>query len=76
MRCSSLPFSFFLGWSFPGIKGYSGWLVFGFVIGRLIGVQHPPSEIEEPLDVNRQVLGWIALTIFIISFSLNPIELK
>jgi membrane-associated protease RseP (regulator of RpoE activity) len=67
---------FLVSWSFPGIKGYSGWLVFGFVLGRFIGVQHPPSEIEEPLDFNRQLLGWIALLIFIISFSPNPIELK
>lgn len=69
-------FQFLLSWSFPGIKGYSGWLVFGFVLGRLIGVQHPQSEIEEPLDTNRQLLGWIALIIFVISFSPNPIELK
>lgn len=67
---------FLLSWSFPGIKGYSGWLIFGFVLGRLIGIQHPPSEIEEPLDTNRQVLGWLALVVFIISFSPNPIELK
>ncbi|MCK6618595.1 MAG: site-2 protease family protein [Cyclobacteriaceae bacterium] len=67
---------FLLSWSFPHTQGYSGWLVFGFVLGRFIGVQHPPSEIEEPLDTNRQVLGWLALIIFIISFSPNPIELK
>ncbi len=67
---------FLLSWNYPDIKGYSGWLLFGFVIGRLIGVQHPPSEIEEPLDRNRQILGWIALIIFVISFSPNPIALK
>ena len=57
---------------FPTVKGYSGWLVFGFVIGRFIGVYHPPSPIEQPLDLKRRVLGWLALFIFIISFSPVP----
>lgn len=58
---------------FPGVKGYSGWLFFAFVIGRFIGVQHPPSDIEEPLDAKRIVLGWIALLIFVLCFSPAPI---
>jgi hypothetical protein len=69
-------FQFLLAWLYPGIRGYSGWLVFGFVLGRFIGIQHPRSEIEEPLDQNRQILGWLALLIFIICFSPNPIEIK
>jgi hypothetical protein len=55
--------------------GYSGWLVFGFILGRFLGIQHPPSEIEEPLDTKRKILGWIAVIIFIICFVPNPIEL-
>jgi membrane-associated protease RseP (regulator of RpoE activity) len=59
----------------PGIHGYSGWLVFAFILGRFIGISHPPSRIEEPLSVGRQVLGWIAVAIFIISFSPAPIDM-
>lgn len=59
---------------FPGITGYPGWLLFVFIIGRFIGVQHPPSEIEEPLDSNRVMLGWFALFIFVITFAPNPLE--
>ena len=59
--------------SIPGIKGYGGWLLFAFIIGRYLGVYHPPSEIEEPLTTNRKILGWIALAIFILSFSPQPI---
>ncbi len=66
---------FMLSWLDPTMEGYTGWLLFAFIIGRLAGVEHPPSEIEEPLDVNRQVLGWIALIIFVICFSPNPIEM-
>jgi len=61
---------------FPGLQGYSGWLLFVFIIGRFIGVQHPPSEIEEPLDAKRVILGWIALLIFVISFSPAPFIIK
>ncbi|MEK6781580.1 MAG: site-2 protease family protein [Bacteroidota bacterium] len=57
------------------VQGYSGWLLFVFIIGRFIGIAHPPSEIEEPLSIERKVLGWIALAIFVISFTPNPIEI-
>ncbi|MGK7393840.1 MAG: site-2 protease family protein [Candidatus Cyclobacteriaceae bacterium M3_2C_046] len=55
----------------PGIKGYEGWLLFAFLIGRFLGVYHPPALLDEPLDWKRKLLGWIALIIFIISFSPN-----
>lgn len=61
---------------FPGIKGYEGWLLFAFIVGRFIGVEHPPSEIEQPLDSNRVILGWIALLIFALCFSPAPIEME
>ena len=61
---------------FPTARGYSGWLVYIFILGRFIGIKHPPSEIEEPLDTKRIILGWIALFIFAICFSPAPIEIK
>lgn len=61
---------------YPSVQGYSGWLLFGFVVGRFLGIQHPPTEIEEPLDDKRMILGWLAVFIFIISFTPNPIELR
>lgn len=64
---------FFIAWLKPTWEGYQGWLVFAFLIGRFLGVHHPEALDESPLDVNRQVLGWIALVIFIISFSPVPI---
>jgi membrane-associated protease RseP (regulator of RpoE activity) len=64
-----------VGWLFPKATGYSGWLFFVFIVGRAIGIQHPPSEIEEPLDTKRVILGWIALIIFVISFSPAPIQI-
>jgi membrane-associated protease RseP (regulator of RpoE activity) len=58
----------------PQVEGYYGWLLFGLLIGRFIGVQHPPSEIEQPLDAKRIILGWLALLVFILCFSLAPIR--
>jgi membrane-associated protease RseP (regulator of RpoE activity) len=59
---------------FPHWQGSWGWLLFGFVIGRFVGIPHPPAEIEEPLDPARQALGWIALLILILSFSPDPLS--
>ncbi|MDH4059000.1 MAG: site-2 protease family protein, partial [Cyclobacteriaceae bacterium] len=67
---------FIWAWISPGITGYSGWLLFGLIIGRMAGVHHPQATIEEPLDTNRQILGWLALLIFVICFSPNPIEMQ
>lgn len=59
----------------PGIKGYEGWLLFAFVLGRFLGVEHPPSDIEHPLNRGRVILGWIALLVFILCFSPAPIRM-
>ena len=58
---------------FPGTEGYNGWFIFILILGRYLRVQHPPALVQEPLTLTRQVLGWLALIIFIISFSLRPL---
>ena len=64
---------FLLALVLPGVEGFQGWLIFGLLIGRFLGVYHPKSPVEEPLDFKRQVLGWLTLIIFIISFSPAPL---
>ena len=56
----------------PEIDGYSGFLPFIFILGRFLGVKHPDTEENEPLDLPRIILGIFALIIFIISFSPRP----
>ena len=56
----------------PEVEGYAGFLVFVFLIGRFLGIYHPKTELEEPLDMKRQVLGWLALLIFVLCFSPRP----
>ena len=63
-----------MAWFFPKITGYSGWLLFAILIGRLMPVEHPPTEIEEPLTLGRKILGWVALLIFILCWTPNPVD--
>lgn len=60
---------------FPMAEGYNGWLVFGFVLGRFLGVYHPPALYDEPLDRKRQVLGWVALVVFVLCFTPYPLSI-
>ncbi len=57
----------------PNITGYNGWLLFILIVGRYIRVQHPIVEINEPLTPMQNALGWAAIIVFVISFSLKPI---
>ncbi len=59
---------------YTGLTGYPGWLVFGFILGRVLGVYHPPALYEEPLSTGRQILGWLTLGIFILCFTPNPFQ--
>ncbi len=61
-----------VSWVRPDVEGYSGFLAFAFVLGRLLGIYHPETELDEPLDAKRQVLGWIALIVFVLCFSPRP----
>jgi membrane-associated protease RseP (regulator of RpoE activity) len=60
----------------PTVSGDMLWLLLGFLVSRLVGIQHPPSEIELPLDNNRIILGWITLLIFILCFVPMPIRVE
>ncbi len=60
----------------PSIQGYPGWLLFALIIGRVIGVYHPPAYFDQPLSPGRKILGWISLVVFVISFSPAPFTLK
>lgn len=60
----------------PTIEGFHGWLLFAFVIARVLGVSHPRAYIEKPLDMKRKVLGWICLIVFVLCFSPKPFLLE
>lgn len=61
-----------LSWAVPTLEGYPGFFAFILILGRFLGVYHPETELQEPLDTKRKVLGWLALVVFVISFSPKP----
>jgi hypothetical protein len=54
--------------------GYMGWLVWTLLIVYLIRVEHPPVVRPEPLTPTRRILGYAAIAIFILCFSLQPLS--
>lgn len=67
-----LAVQFFLS-SFSGWEGYNGWIFFGVLLGRFVGIQHPTTADDSPLSANRKIVGWIALIVFALCFSPQPI---
>jgi membrane-associated protease RseP (regulator of RpoE activity) len=53
-------------------EGYPGWLLFSFIIGRFLGVYHPRVSDNRPLNPARKILAWMAILVFILSFSPRP----
>jgi hypothetical protein len=51
-------------------------MLFAFLIGRFLGVDHPKVLFDQPLDLKRKIIGWIALIVFIISFTPKPLYLE
>ncbi|MBC6365237.1 site-2 protease family protein [Algoriphagus sp. AK58] len=60
----------------PEWEGYQGWLFFGFLLGRVMGLRHPEVSEGNELDGKRKILGWIAIVIFILCFSPQPFIFK
>jgi membrane-associated protease RseP (regulator of RpoE activity) len=56
----------------PGIQGYSGWLFFAFLVGRILGINHPEVIDGRPLNPKRKLLGWLAILLFILCFTPEP----
>jgi membrane-associated protease RseP (regulator of RpoE activity) len=55
--------------------GWSGWLVWAAILFIVIKLDHPQIADPEPLSPNRMIVGWIALAIFVVSFSPSPINI-
>ena len=60
---------------FPGLQGYSGWLLFAFLLGRVMGLEHPEVNGFKELDRNRQLIGWVAIVIFVLCFTPQPFQI-
>lgn len=65
---------FSLALAFPKLQGFPGWLLFAFLIGKFLGVYHPPAMIDKPISTGRKIVGWIAFVVFILSFTPNVLH--
>ncbi len=54
--------------------GYTGWLIWTLLIVFLVRVEHPPVMHAEELTPTRRVLGYVALAIFLLCFSIQPLS--
>ena len=55
-----------------GIIGWSGWLIWAAIL-MVMGTNHPPVIYDWiPLDKKRMTIGWIALAIFVLTFTPVP----
>ncbi len=54
--------------------GYLGWLIWTLLIVFLVRVEHPPVLNEDPLTPRRRLLGYAAIVIFLLCFSLQPLS--
>lgn len=55
--------------------GYTGWFFWCLLIIWLIKVEHPPVVRDEALTPRRRALGWLAIAIFVLCFSLRPLHI-
>ncbi|GAB3224064.1 site-2 protease family protein [Algoriphagus aestuariicola] len=56
----------------PEWDGYQGWLLFAFLLGRVMGLKHPEVSGLRQLDWKRKCIGWLAILIFALCFSPRP----
>jgi len=63
---------YLLAYILPTLEGYQGWLFFGFLLGRMMGIQHPEVTGFRVVSKQRRLLGWLAILVFILCFSPQP----
>ena len=58
-----------------GIAGSAVWAVFAVMAIAIMGISHPPVEDDaEPLDFGRLLVALACVGVFLLCFSLSPIE--
>jgi len=56
-----------------GVLVYEGWIVWAVLL-IMLGFRHPPIVYSDiPLDHKRKIVGWLALAIFVVTFTPIPV---
>jgi membrane-associated protease RseP (regulator of RpoE activity) len=53
--------------------GFFIWFMWSVFLLFLVGIEHPPVMVETPLSPTRRFLGWLAMIVFILCISPNPV---
>ncbi len=53
--------------------GYSGWLLWCFLLIFFVRIDHPPVLTQERLTHGRRLIGILSLVIFLLCFSIRPL---
>jgi len=67
-RCSLLVI---IGLAFLGWQGWVMWAV----LVTVLGLDHPPTIDDTPLDPRRRVAGWLTIALFVVTFMPVPLRL-
>ncbi|MEL7532229.1 MAG: hypothetical protein AAFN10_13010, partial [Bacteroidota bacterium] len=62
-------------WQYPELQMNFIWLLYSGMVTRLVGLDHPEAYIEHRVNLPRQILGWVAIAIFILCFTPVPLDL-
>ncbi|MFK7921400.1 MAG: site-2 protease family protein [Bacteroidia bacterium] len=62
-------------WQYPDLQMNFIWLLYSGMVTRLVGLDHPEAYIEHRVNLPRQILGWLAIAIFILCFTPVPLDL-
>ncbi len=63
------------GFVVAGLEVNPIWLLYAFMGARVIGVDHPVALDDSPLSTGQKIMGCVAIAIFILCFSPNPITI-
>ncbi|MCD6333719.1 MAG: site-2 protease family protein [Candidatus Latescibacteria bacterium] len=52
---------------------WQGWFVWAFLLLMVLGMKHPPPyDMYQPLDPRRRLIGYVAIGVFLVSFTPVP----
>lgn len=61
-------------WTFPDLQPNMIWLIYTVLVVRVIKPDHPAALYEHRVNRPRQILGWVAIAIFVLCFTPTPLS--
>ncbi len=51
---------------------WSGWMLWTLILSRFVGLNHPPTVHDHPLTTGRTLFAWLAIVVFVVTFTPVP----